>query len=193
MIKHGLLTKAGSGCALVLPTVGFALTCSISMVQPTVAQEALSFFCDTYDGKYVTKVRTSKGNRAIVSYENWASASGWTAKQRCQTVSNRFQSLYNQNLLQYMRGGIVNDYSVICVTPKKGVSCQKNQVLITLKPGTDPDEALKSLVAQSRGDSSFAVSALSYQESALPSYFSRDEQGNLYIDIKELIETAPIN
>ncbi|BAY37668.1 hypothetical protein NIES2111_20070 [Nostoc sp. NIES-2111] len=186
MSKHNLLTQAVSGC-------GIAISCSISFMQGSQAQEPVSFFCDTFEGNYVTKVRTSKGNRAIISYGNWASASGWTAKQRCQSVTSRFERLHEQNLLQYMRTDVVNNYSVICVTPQKGVSCRKNHVLITLKPGTDPQTALKNLVGQSRGDSSVAVSALSYPQPAPATYFSTDEQGNLYVDIKQLIETAAVD
>ncbi|MHC5916986.1 MAG: COP23 domain-containing protein [Nostoc sp.] len=200
MIKHSLLTKPIAGCALAQPgqrrrsvtTAGIALTISSSMIQPSLAQADLSFFCDTYQGNYVTKVLTSKGNRAIVSYESWASASGWTAKKRCQQVSSRFQSFYNQNILQYIRSGRVGNYPVICVTPQKGASCQENHVLITLEIGTNPQAALRSLVGQSRGDSSEGVSRVSYQNSPQPSYFSTDNQGNLYVNIEKLIETAPV-
>ncbi|BAY42195.1 hypothetical protein NIES2111_65910 (plasmid) [Nostoc sp. NIES-2111] len=180
-----LLTKAVSGCAV-------AVTIGSSMTQPSLAQENFSFFCDTFNGNYVTKVRTTKGNRAIIIYENWASASGWTARQRCQRVSSRFQSFYNQNLLQYMRSGTVNNYPVICVTPQKGFPCQRNHVLLTLKLGTDPQAALRSLVGKSQGDSSSPVSAWGYQVSVESSYFSTDQQGNLYVNVKQLIETALI-
>ncbi|MBW4498716.1 MAG: COP23 domain-containing protein [Scytonema hyalinum WJT4-NPBG1] len=187
MIRTNLLTQGVTGLAI-------ALTFSTSMTKPSLAQEPpLSFFCDIFQSNYATKVRTSKGNRAILFYEDWASSSGWTPKKRCQAVSSRFQNFYNQNLLKYMRSGKVKNYPVICVTPQKGTPCQENHVLITLEAGTNPQAALRSLVSQSQGDSSSGVSAMSYQEPTEPSYFSTDSQGNLYVNVEELIETAPVD
>jgi len=185
MTKYRLFSKAVTGFAI-------AVTVSSTMAQPSPAQETLSFFCDTFQGNYVTKVRTTKGNKAIIIYDNWATDSGETPRKRCQEVSRRFQQFYNQNTLQYMRTGIVNHYPVIYVTPQKEVSCDEKHVLITLKKGTNPEAALESLVSRSRGDSSSAIAKMSSQNSEKPSYFSRDNQGNFYVDIKELIETTPV-
>lgn len=168
-----------------------SLSSCISMMLPSVARDNLSFFCSTYKGDYATKVRTSRGNKPIVIYEHWASRSGWTAKRRCEKVSYRFQRFYEHGFLRYMRTGRIGKYPVICVTRQKNIPCRKHHVLFTLNTGVNPQTALVKLVSQGTGDVSSQISRISSGDTQDVSYFSTDNQGNLYIDVERLIEISP--
>lgn len=72
------------------------------------------------------------------------SASGYNNLTRCQQVSQRFQTHYDRNQLNYITAGVVNNLTVICATKQKG-SCNSDNVLFTLEPDQDATETLQQL------------------------------------------------
>lgn len=102
------------------------------------------FFCDRSHGVPTTAVRTPGGVMPVI---RWASyyffPSGYDPSARCQDVSARFQTYYNNGMLNYITTGIVNRQPVVCVTDTTGGPCQG--VLFTLKPGQSASKVIEKL------------------------------------------------
>ena len=95
--------------------------------------------------------------------------SGYDPQTRCQIVSNRFNQLYTQGLLTHLTTGRKNGSNIICGAASKGSGCAPDGMLYTLKPGQDPTQTLKNLLAVRTK----ATSALT--ESASRLYISIEE------------------
>ncbi len=116
-----------------------------------------NFACDKFEGKPATVARTKKGNVPIVVWNSEDfSESGFPPQVRCQQVSARFQTLYRRGQLKYITAGTLNKLPVICGTKQMGTTCNKQNLLYTLKPNADPQLVIKRLMmirnrATSRG------------------------------------------
>jgi Circadian oscillating protein COP23 len=107
-----------------------------------------SFVCGRSNGKPATVARTKKGDVPIVIWSSEAlSDAGFTPQVRCQQVSARFQSLYRSGQLKYITAGTVNNLPVVCATRKITSACDRQNLLYTLKPNTDPRQVIKRLQA----------------------------------------------
>jgi hypothetical protein len=113
-----------------------------------LAGATTSFACGKSDGKPATVARTKKGDIPIVV---WTSAdfneSGFTPQVRCQQVSARFQSLYRSGQLQSITFGTLNRQNVVCATTKASSACTQQNLLYTLKPNSNPKQAIERLKA----------------------------------------------
>ena len=129
------------------------------------------FFCGTYDGAPSTMSNTSSGKQvAVIMWKSTAfSGGGYDPQTRCQIVSNRFNQLYNQGLLTHLTTGRKNGMNIICGASSNGGGCAQDGMLYTLKPGQDPTQTLKNLLAVRTK----ATSALT--ESASRLYISIEE------------------
>lgn len=129
------------------------------------------FFCGTYDGAPSTMSNTSSGKQvAVIMWKSRAfSGGGYDPQTRCQIVSNRFNQLYNQGLLTHLTTGRKNGMNIICGASSNGGGCAQDGMLYTLKPGQDPTQTLKNLLAVRTK----ATSALT--ESASRLYISIEE------------------
>jgi hypothetical protein len=122
--------------------------CPVGGIQPCAPQLLSSqnniFFCDVKHGVPTTAVRTYGG---VVPVIRWVShyflPSGYDPYARCQDVSARFQTYYNNGMLDYITTGIVNRQPVVCVTDSDGGPCQG--VLFTLKPGQSASRVIQRL------------------------------------------------
>ncbi len=107
-----------------------------------------SFVCGKANGKPATLARTRKGDVPIVIWSSEAlSGSGFTPQVRCQQVSARFQSLYRSGQLKYITAGTVNNLPVVCATKQVASTCDRQNLLYTLKPNADPQQVIKRLIA----------------------------------------------
>jgi len=102
------------------------------------------FFCDRNHGTPTTAVHTPGGVMPVVRWvSHYFLPSGYNPEARCQDVSARFQTYYNNGMLNYITTGIVNRQPVVCVTDTTGGPCQG--VLFTLKPGQNASKVIEKL------------------------------------------------
>ncbi|MBC6479773.1 MAG: hypothetical protein GDA56_20305 [Hormoscilla sp. GM7CHS1pb] len=162
---------------LTLVTIALALG---PAAKPSVANSK-QFFCGRSKGKPATIVRSGQENAPIIIWDNSSlDASQWPPLRRCEEVSRRFQEFEDRDLLGYIKTGTVNRYPVLCAANYKGGDCPSTQVLITLAPGSDADEYLRSLLRtrdRSRGRTYFTSEVLFYEDN-----------GVLDADMNELIK-----
>jgi hypothetical protein len=118
-------------------------------VSPVAKAGARYFTCVIEKGVPVTTAVMDSGKQVAVI--RWVhdtfSGSGWSPQRRCQEVSERFTNLSNRGLLNYLTTGSMNGMSVICAALNKADRCNDNSLLYTLKPGQNPSQTLKNLMA----------------------------------------------
>ena len=137
------------------------------------------FSCTKEGNVPVTKVRTPRGNETFI---RWVvqDFKKFPPAQRCKDVSARFQRYYDNGSLFITTRRNFNNYDVICIADRQNVPYRAENVLITLKPGTNMGRVLKEILAFHRGIGGKPVD--------LSGCHSTDEQGNLYIDVKQLVD-----
>jgi len=130
-------------------TLGFVLA-GVAIPLTGLSSEANGkFFCGTYDGAPSTMSNTSSGKQvAVIMWKSTAfSSGGYDPQKRCQIVSDRFNDLYNQGLLTHLTYGRKNGMNIICGASSSGGGCARDGMLYTLKPGQDPKQTLRNLLA----------------------------------------------
>lgn len=101
-----------------------------------------TYYCGEYRGNPATFVQTSRVPLPII---NWVSVDlPIPREERCERVSNNFQIAHDQGNLRYITIGTMNQQPVVCATRSKGGDCQN--LLFTLKPGSNPEYILKKLL-----------------------------------------------
>lgn len=122
------------------------ITASIVFEQTAQADEQ-DFKCELASGKYTTSVRTSRGWSPLVRWVHYTSEE-WTPERRCTVVTSRFQGLSDQGWLNFVRAGEVNNLPVLCGVKATGeeYQCSGKNILLTLPPGADADEARDTLL-----------------------------------------------
>jgi hypothetical protein len=128
------------------------------LTSPSHAAKAV-FACTEYEGKLATVVQTKKGNVPLVIWDSNAfSSAGFSPSVRCEKVTNRFTTLYNNGKLKYLATGRVSNQPVICAIASKSARCNSSNMLFTLKSGSDPRTVLQRLNAvRNRAAGSSAV------------------------------------
>lgn len=169
--------------ARILPGVATASVISALAVatasnQPSYAEEK-KFSCEQEGGVPVTKVRTSRGNETFI---RWVvdDFKKFPPKKRCETVTTRFERYYDNGSLYITSRDNFNGYPVLCIANSKGVPCEKENVLVTLKPGTNVGRVLQQIIDFRRGVGGKPIN--------LSGCNSTDERGDLYIDVKQLVD-----
>jgi hypothetical protein len=126
-------------------TASFSLT-SLAINTPARAGGTV-FFCGKWQGTPATLAMTAKGT--LVPIIRWQSGyfnhSGYTPQKRCDIVSRKFQSYYQNGKLKFLNTGRVNKQNVVCVTDRNEGPC--DGVLFTLKPESDPNQTLLRLLS----------------------------------------------
>lgn len=115
----------------------------ISTTKNSYAQER-SYLCDA--SMPDTVASTVYGIIPIIRWRN----EEFSLSQRegfCQDVANRFQRFRDNGLLQraYVRPGLLNNQSVICVVLRRGNPCSSDNLLLTLPSDISANEALAQL------------------------------------------------
>lgn len=135
-----------------------------------------TFSCRSNNGVPTTIASTPRGNISLISWAyNLGNEAGYTPQKRCEEVSNRFQQYYDQGVLNFVTTGRKNNQNIICVSSEKGGACQG--LLFTLKPSDNPSEVIQLM---------FDVAG--YASSPIEQSYS----SGIYIDINDLLETAPV-
>lgn len=162
-----------------------AIAVSLTLGNKAQANEG-DFKCDLADGEYATSVRTSRGWSPLVRWVHYTSAE-WTPERRCETVTSRFQGLAENGWLNYIKGGEVNNLPVLCGVKATGeeYQCSDENILLTLSPGTDPDEA-KDKLLNTRAREKRRVIRLSDEEKLKP-FIDGESYVNFNV-LKQIIE-----
>lgn len=165
---------------------GIGVTIAGAIANPVTAQtkNANTYYCAQLSGDWNTFVNTPRGRVKLINWANKFSPD-WTPQKRCSAVSSRFQNFLDKGNLKFIRTGSVNSLPVLCVADARGGNCPDNNVLITLKPGTDPEGVLIKLVDFRR-----SVSGQTLTLSADDAGFYSD--GEFYVDMDKFLETVPI-
>ena len=137
-MKKSLLTG-------IIASLSLAVTGVLSLNAPSEASLDNTYYCAQLNGDWNTFVNTPRGRVKLVSWEK-SFADNWTPRNRCVEVSKRFQGFLDDGSLRYIRTGQVNNLPVLCVAEIKGGDCPSQNVLITLKSDTDPENVLIRLL-----------------------------------------------
>ncbi|WP_414586413.1 COP23 domain-containing protein [Scytonema sp. PCC 10023] len=132
----------------VLSAIAITLSSTAINVQPSYAQTS-KFFCGMSRGNPATLVNTDRGNKPIISWVDMAFPPPWTPWQRCEAISERFNRFYENGTLKFIRAGELKRQPVLCVASYSGGPCLPDGVLVTLKPGTNPQLILYRLLNKS--------------------------------------------
>ncbi|MGK7899879.1 MAG: COP23 domain-containing protein [Hormoscilla sp.] len=177
-MKQMTLTK-------VLAALMCVLGATVALDRPSAAESAQRdetlFFCRKRNGIQTTMYKASRGPIPLIRWRSEAFAlSGWTPEKRCKEVSKRFQRLHESEELKYFNIGKVGNYYVVCGTQEVGVPCNRINMLFTILPdeSEDPNAVLEKLLDARDRSSSFN------QSQHIKIY---DWEGNLYIDVEELL------
>jgi hypothetical protein len=168
-----------TGCTLT--TIGIT-----SIVSQAKAEDQVRFICASgYDQQTnqrfpTTFAWTPRGKIAIIRWKySWFNNKSVTSQQRCQQVSSRFQTAYNNQSLAYITNGRVNSQNVICTTRSHKGNCETT--LLTLRPQDDPLQILDDLKDILRGRATEPIP-----------HSSQQTQVYYQIDINKFLQTAPI-
>jgi hypothetical protein len=87
-------------------------------------------------GVPVIKVSTSRGDQTLI---RWVTNDFKKVSplQRCRIVSARFQRHYDNGAIFITSRDNFNGYPVLCISNRRGAPCTADNILVTLKPGTD--------------------------------------------------------
>lgn len=145
-MKLRLLNRFVFGVVVTLST----LSVNAAIAQPGDAGSA-TFYCGTskYQNQSVPTTFARTQDRKKVPMVRWVRNQlppPWTPWKRCHTVAHRFQKHYDNGTLRYITGDILNGQPVLCAASRSGVGCEPNNVLFTLKPGSDPTVAVRQLL-----------------------------------------------
>ena len=167
--------------SLLLSTISIS-TVSISLLLCLVADltsvradtTGSKFYCGHSKNVPTTMAKTSRG---AVSVIHWVSTLGetYTPEKRCQIVSEKFQTFYQDGTLNYLTTGTVNHQPVICAAQHENGPC--TGVLFTLKPNSDPGRTLQHL--------------LSIRDRA-PGLVLNESAPQLYVNMADFLDAAPI-
>jgi hypothetical protein len=158
-----------------------------SAIAPNAVAEKISntYYCAQLNGDWNTFVNTPRGRVNLINWANEFSPD-WTPQKRCSAVSKRFQNFLDRGNLKYIRTGNVNMQPVLCVANVRGGICPDENVLITLKQGTDPEDVLIRLVDFRRSVSGQTLT-LSADD---PGFYS---DGEFYVDMTKFLEAVPVD
>ena len=143
-----------------------------------------TYYCAQLNGNWSTFVNTPRGRINLINWEN-EFGKDWTPQKRCGAVSGRFQKFLDRGNLKFIRTGNINEQPVLCVANARGGDCPTENVLITLKPGTDPEGVLIRLVDFRR-----SVSGQTLTLSADDAGFYSG--GEFYVDMDKFLESVPV-
>ena len=145
--------------------------------------DRINFYCGEFTDKSGETIPVTMAyvpqRKASVSIIGWKSdyIPAWDAQTRCDTVSPKFQSFYEDGRLDYITTGVNNGYDIICAAVKPGQLCNAENQLFQVKANDDPQAVLKGLTGIIKGTASEPI----YQNSG----------DKIYVSMEELLNVAP--
>ncbi|MEL6438596.1 MAG: COP23 domain-containing protein [Cyanobacteria bacterium J06621_8] len=164
---------------------GLGIVLGSTLAKPASAQTNNTYYCAQLNGDWNTFVNTPRGRVNLIKWKI-EFGSEWTPQKRCVAVSQRFQKFLEQGNLKFIRTGNVNQQPVLCVANARGGSCPDENVLITLKQETDPEDILIRLVDFRRSVSGQTLT-LSADD---PGFYS---DGEFYVDVAKFLDKVPVD
>lgn len=172
---------------LVTTTVGLILNIIFSQrsnAEKPYPKDRVSFYCGEFLDKAsgetipatVAYVPQRKANVSIIAWKS-DYIPAWDAQTRCETVSPKFQTFYENGRLKLITTGVNNGYDIICAAVEEGQPCKGEDQLFQVKASSDPQAVLKGLTGIISGDSSEPL----YQSSG----------DKIYVSMEELLNNAP--
>ncbi len=159
--------------------LGFVTT--VSFVKPSYGGGS-KFYCAVLNNVPITWVRTSRGKEPFI---RWVStAFNFSPLERCKIVSAKFRRYYDNGEFYLTGRDNVNGYPVLCISNREGGSCSSQNVILTLKQGSDPGFVIKQIYYFRRGANG-SVIELSGDK------FIQYVDGEFYLDVKKLIDSTP--
>ena len=155
---------------------GFALVGSL-LAPAQAGTTARGFVCGSTQGAPSTNaVKPDGGQVPVIRWtSNTFTSAGWSPQRRCEEVSKRFDTYFNQGRLRYITTGRMNSLPVICTATRHAGRC--DGLLYTLKPGQNATATLLNLLeirVMARGP-------------------LNETTGRLYVSLDELMNTAEAN
>lgn len=139
----------GTGCV-------FTVLCTIPLVSLAQTNDEVRFICASgFDKRSnqrlpTTYAWTQRGKIAIMRWKYpWFKNSEYTPQRRCEEVSSRFQTAYDNQTLDFITNGTENNQEVICTARQYRGACA--DTLLTLRPNDDSLEILTDLKDQLKG------------------------------------------
>ena len=123
---------------------------------------------------------TQRGKISIIRWTSTLGARGeWTPERRCQAVSPRFQSAYENGSLKYLTNGMMNGQRVICTAKEKRGDCE--DLLLTLRPEDNSMALLRQFndILKGRAGSTIRQS-------------TGEDQVYIEVDLEQFLNTAPV-
>ena len=156
-----------------------------STVTPTEKRDGVSFYCgeipDKETGEKIPAtlayVPQRRANIPIIAWKSKHLAA-WNPQRRCEVVSPKFQTFYEDGRLNYLSNGENAGYPIICAVLDKQEQCSGENQLFQVRPGSNPEDVVLGLkeILEGKADGEII-------------YQSSDKQ--VYISVSELLEKAP--
>ncbi|MBD2298641.1 COP23 domain-containing protein [Nostoc sp. FACHB-190] len=165
---------------LAATSVASLVVLGISVTEPSYASRQDKFSCKQEGNVPVTKVRTPRGPQTLI---RWVANDFFKVSplQRCRIVSARFQRYYDNGALFITSRDNLNGYPVLCISNRRGAPCTADNVLVTLKPGTDTSRVLQQMLSLRRDVGESVINLSGCQA------FTYDD-GDVYVDVKEFLD-----
>ena len=174
--------------AIFIPLLTSSSQAEISVVKTDseLSEDRVTFYCGTiYESDTGNEIPTTlayvpqrKTNIPIVAWTN-DSIAAWNPQRRCDAVSFKFQTFYEDGRLNYLSDGEVAGEQVICALLEKQEQCRGENQLFQVREGTDSKEVIVGIKEILRGKRS--ETEVIYQSSG----------DRNYVSISGLLENAP--
>ena len=174
--------------AIFMPLLTSSSQAEISVVKTDseLPEDRVTFYCGTiYESDTGNEIPTTlayvpqrKTNIPIVAWTN-DNIAAWNPQRRCDAVSFKFQTFYEDGRLNYLSDGEVAGEQVICALLEKQEQCRGENQLFQVREGTDSKEVIVGIKEILRGKRS--ETEVIYQSSG----------DRNYVSISGLLENAP--
>lgn len=170
--------------ATTLLALGAVAPLGLSLISPSMpvnAEETVKFICgqsfDSATGNRLptTFAWTPRGKIAIIRWET-KYFPNYSPERRCQEVSPRFQEAYNNDTINLLTNGFMNNQPVICTAKEYGDGC--HTLLMTLRSNDDSVQVLEGIVSLLNGERVGPI--------------KHTNQQYIQINIQEFLKTAPV-
>ena len=181
---------------ITIGTISFSLISIPLLTQATNAEmkvkeshknhptDRVSFYCgeivNQETGENIpTTVAYVPQRQSTIPIVAWKSkhVAAWNPQSRCEAVSSKFQTFYEDGRLNYLSNGESAGYPIICALLDKQEECSGENQLFQVRPGTNPEDVLLGLKGILAGQSSRPI----YQSSGK----------RVYVSVSNFLENAP--